>query len=467
MPLLLLLLLTALTLLCAGVALSLWWSIALYTPVALRVPHPLPLKVCVVLGSGGHTSEMLRLIRALPANYWAANKPFFVVSASDTHSASVAQEQELRCYGREAAIRVIPRAREVGQSYFSSVATTLRAIAVALRVMAEERPDVVLTNGPGVCVPVVVASMLLAGLLPWRFHRPATAFVESFTCVHRLSLTGRLLAPFAADTFAVYWRSLLPVVRALRRRRGGGGGGLFYLGCDEDEEAHGVDRGEPSEGGGRGEDESGADDAVALPAEAVTAGAQDVPMPKLAVVTVGSTRFDKLVDAVARESVCETLRTELGITRVLLQYGTGSFPLSITTTTTTTTAAAVDNADEVQVGVCGGVTIEAFRYRSGLDRWVRRADVVITHAGAGTILECLHARVPTVVVPNRDLMSDHQLELAEALAERGFLLYVAAEDVEGALRALKGRRLRPFNGISAAALGRAMAVLLTGKHEDE
>ncbi|KAL2922964.1 UDP-N-acetylglucosamine transferase subunit ALG14 [Bienertia sinuspersici] len=48
----------------------------------------------------------------------------------------------------------IYRSREVGQSYITSVGTTLIAIAHALWLMVNIRPQVILCNGPGTCIPL-------------------------------------------------------------------------------------------------------------------------------------------------------------------------------------------------------------------------------------------------------------------------------------------------------------------------
>ena len=52
----------------------------------------------------------------------------------------------------------LPRAREVGQSYLTSVFTTLRALWAAVALAFSQRPDLLLVNGPGTCLPVVIAT---------------------------------------------------------------------------------------------------------------------------------------------------------------------------------------------------------------------------------------------------------------------------------------------------------------------
>jgi beta-1,4-N-acetylglucosaminyltransferase len=61
----------------------------------------------------------------------------------------------------------LPRARKVGQSYASSIGTTLSSFATAFRVLTiapsragGRRWEVLLINGPGTCVVVAFALML-------------------------------------------------------------------------------------------------------------------------------------------------------------------------------------------------------------------------------------------------------------------------------------------------------------------
>ena len=63
----------------------------------------------------------------------------------------------------------------------------------------------VLCNGPGTCVPVAYASLLLR---VFRFRRVRIAFTESVARTKRLSLSGKLLYPIA-DSFMVQWPQLV------------------------------------------------------------------------------------------------------------------------------------------------------------------------------------------------------------------------------------------------------------------
>lgn len=185
-----------------------------------------PAVTMLVLGSGGHTTELLSMSGALDRARYAPRH--YVLAASDRGSASRALAFEL---GSELAGRLtastsdaaaldaclieasagaariwrVPRAREVGQAWLSSALTTLWAFVHSALVVLRVRPDVVLCNGPGTCVPIVVAAYMLR-FCGWRHVR--VVFVESFCRVQTLSLSGRLLYRLA-DRFIVQWPQLL------------------------------------------------------------------------------------------------------------------------------------------------------------------------------------------------------------------------------------------------------------------
>lgn len=91
-----------------------------------------------------------------------------------------------------------------------------------------------------------------------------------------------------------------------------------------------------------------------------------------------------------------------------------------------------------------GVELKLFQFAPDLRSYIRSADVVISHAGSGTILDTLRMKPNTpalVVVPNTSLMDNHQVELAEALGNENYLT-VGSEDslAEDVARACRTKR---------------------------
>lgn len=64
---------------------------------------------------------------------------------------------------------------------------------------------------------------------------------------------------------------------------------------------------------------------------------------------------------------------------------------------------------------------------------MRAADLVIGHAGSGTITEALRLGKPMLVVANESLMDNHQMELGSKLAELGYVLCTTCDRLVDAL----------------------------------
>ncbi|XP_077244906.1 uncharacterized protein LOC143884927 [Tasmannia lanceolata] len=171
-----------------------------------------PFRTLIILGSGGHTAEMLNLIAVLQKDRFTPR--FYVAAATDNMSLQKAQmlEEHLICQaGSEKMIKAayfmkIYRSREVGQSYLTSVGTTLIAMVHALWLTFKIRPEVIVCNGPGTCIPLGVAAFLFKVVgIRWS----SIFYVESIARVRKLSLSGLLLyKSHLADQFFVQWPQL-------------------------------------------------------------------------------------------------------------------------------------------------------------------------------------------------------------------------------------------------------------------
>ncbi|KAJ7219151.1 glycosyltransferase family 28 C-terminal domain-containing protein [Mycena pura] len=124
----------------------------------------------------------------------------------------------------------------------------------------------------------------------------------------------------------------------------------------------------------------------------------------LTFVTVGTFQFDALVQTVLSSPVLRALRGR-GYTDLVVQCGQSDFEF----------VEAVAGGDTVRLER-DGVRVELWKSKASLAADFRRADLIIGHAGAGTILEVLRLGTPLIVVPNPTLLHNHQTELAAALA---------------------------------------------------
>ncbi|KAG9452299.1 hypothetical protein H6P81_005203 [Aristolochia fimbriata] len=177
----------------------------------LHVSTLKPVSTLIVLGSGGHTAEMLNLIKVLKKERF--NPRYYIAAMTDNMSlekAKVLEESTIHETGardlENARFMQIYRSREVGQSYVTSIGTTLIAMAHAMWLIIKIRPQVILCNGPGTCIPLCAAAFLLkiAGIR-WS----SIFYVESIARVRKLSLSGLLLYKSRlADQFFVQWPQL-------------------------------------------------------------------------------------------------------------------------------------------------------------------------------------------------------------------------------------------------------------------
>ncbi|KAF7581020.1 Oligosaccharide biosynthesis protein Alg14 like family protein [Clavispora lusitaniae] len=162
--------------------------------------------IMVLLGSGGHTGEMLRMLAPVPLGNCSRT---WIVSSGDTTSLEKARayEEKLETLdGKSSSTFVqLPRARRVGESPLSSVVSTVVSIAAtAQKIWVLGPPDVLLVNGPGTSVVLayVLFAMKFLGL-----GRTRIVYIESLARVKSLSLSGRLIFPIA-DRFVVQWKEL-------------------------------------------------------------------------------------------------------------------------------------------------------------------------------------------------------------------------------------------------------------------
>ncbi|KAH0901521.1 hypothetical protein HID58_041024 [Brassica napus] len=164
----------------------------------------------IVLGSGGHTAEMLSLLSVLRMDRFTPR--FYIAAATDNMSLHKARSFEDSLADKPAVkedslqYTQIYRSREVGQSYVTSVWTTILATVHALWLMIRIRPQVILCNGPGTCIPLCVIAFLFKVVgIRWS----SIFYVESVARVKKLSLSGLLLYRLRlADQFFVQWPQL-------------------------------------------------------------------------------------------------------------------------------------------------------------------------------------------------------------------------------------------------------------------
>jgi beta-1,4-N-acetylglucosaminyltransferase len=187
------------------------------------------IKTLVILGSGGHTSEMLRLLDELDPERYLTNLVYIIAESDSTSLPRVEEHNIMKAKtkptstwldGSSSSYEVyrLPRAREVHQSYLSSIYTTLRSLLSTYILLRKIQPDLIIANGPGTCVPVLYVAFVLRWIsyftsfvLPSSlssFRQCKMIFVESVCRVKTLSLSGKLVYHIV-DLFIVHWPYLI------------------------------------------------------------------------------------------------------------------------------------------------------------------------------------------------------------------------------------------------------------------
>lgn len=112
---------------------------------------------------------------------------------------------------------------------------------------------------------------------------------------------------------------------------------------------------------------------------------------KLIFVTVGQFKFDDLISGID-----ELINKKKIEEKVIMQIGTGTY----------------------KPKYC-----EYFTLKPSLDSYYNKADIIITHGGAGTLFNCLNLGKNVIAVPNYNVKGQHQEDLVNALSNRGYIIY--------------------------------------------
>mgnify|MGYP004702322093 CR=1 FL=1 len=150
-------------------------------------------------------------------------------------------------------------------------------------------------------------------------------------------------------------------------------------------------------------------------------------MGKTIFVTVGSTHFDSLISFIDTQEFISEAKT-LGYDNIIAQIG--SYPDKINNLKNTFHYSAPEQIKEN----------------------FEKADLVIGHAGAGTILEVLQLGKPLIVVVNDTLMENHQTELARECAQKGVLRMATISSLVDVMREENPGHRIAFNGEQVISL---------------
>lgn len=140
------------------------------------------MKVLLVASTGGHLAQLLTL-----SAWWGKHDRHWVTFQKPDAEAALADEPV--SWAHHPTTRNIPNA--------------IRNLGLAVKVLRNERPDVIVSTGAGVSLPFFVVA---------RFMRIRTVYIEVFDRIDSATMTGRLSYPMS-DAMCDQWpaqRNLYP-----------------------------------------------------------------------------------------------------------------------------------------------------------------------------------------------------------------------------------------------------------------
>lgn len=135
------------------------------------------LKICLVASSGGHLSQLLKLIDS-----WTDYEGVYITSTDVVHD----------------RLRQLGKVYVVGECNRQHLILLVRVCMRCIRVLLKERPDVVISTGAAAgCISCFLCKLLGAKVI----------WIDSITNVECLSMSGRIVR-YMADLFLVQWPDL-------------------------------------------------------------------------------------------------------------------------------------------------------------------------------------------------------------------------------------------------------------------
>lgn len=137
----------------------------------------------IVLGSGGHTSQMIKLVNLLGKKY----NYEYVIAKEDNLS-----EKKIKIPGK---IFKIKRTREINEGIFTASFKQIKGLFKSISIMKKSKAEAIISCGPHIAIPICVAG---------KIFRKKIIFVESWSRIYKKSNTGKVISKFS-DMFLVQW----------------------------------------------------------------------------------------------------------------------------------------------------------------------------------------------------------------------------------------------------------------------
>ncbi|KAI8070648.1 stretch-activated Ca2+-permeable channel component-domain-containing protein [Gilbertella persicaria] len=144
-------------------------------------------------------------------------------------------------------------------------------------------------------------------------------------------------------------------------------------------------------------------------------------------ITVGSTGFDDLIKETTSSAFLESLASN-GIHKIRYQYGSSESIF----------------IHQLQAYHGPVLNIDGYSYKQSITEDIEQADMMISHAGSGTILQALRLNKKLIVVVNLTLMDNHQYELAHAMAAENYVICSDISQLKTTIQETNHCVLKPF-----------------------
>jgi beta-1,4-N-acetylglucosaminyltransferase len=157
---------------------------------------------------------------------------------------------------------------------------------------------------------------------------------------------------------------------------------------------------------------------------------------KQILITVGTTKFENLIKAIDTDNFYNMI-IEHKFTKIIIQKGIGEY--------------IPKNYEKYK----DKINIQISTILNDFENIIKNSEIIISHGGAGIILECLKNKRKVIVCVNDTLMDNHQIELATTLDKEGYVHYCKnvnniISDIESILNSKK--EIKPYPEINYNAI---------------
>jgi UDP-N-acetylglucosamine:LPS N-acetylglucosamine transferase len=135
-------------------------------------------KICIVCSSGGHLYQLYLL-----KSFWEKFDRFWITFQKQDAVSLLKDERKIWAY--------FPTNR--------NIVNLFRNAFLAVKILLREKPDIILSNGAGVAIPLFYIGKLFGSKL---------VYIEVYDRITIPTLTGKLVYPIS-DRFVVQWKEQL------------------------------------------------------------------------------------------------------------------------------------------------------------------------------------------------------------------------------------------------------------------